>query len=452
MNEESSFITEASAKIFKDNSVFYNPVQQLNRDLSVTVINEAFDHPIRIFEGLSATGLRSIRYANEVKNALLVISNDIDQCAVDLIKKNIEYNKVQSKVQVSHGDVNFVMHQMKGSRLDVIDLDPYGSASPFLDSALQAIHDGGLICITCTDMAILCASYPEVCNSKYSAIPLRGEICHEMALRIILGLAERTANKYKKYIQPLLSCSIDFYTRIFIRVCESSKMVKESCLKFSTILKCVECKSFIDHPLMKFERNKYRSNEVNYNGKCPYCINGRMEMGGPIWNKSLHCPEFIARLQTKLDKDFSYLETKDRIKGLLALCSEELSDQMLFMSLTESASFLHSSIIPMTLMRSALLNANYTVSGSHTNPSAIKTNAPLEYYWSIWRAWKSATKNQTDLQQIIKDDVTGNMINFSKHMNAEPHSKSAKLKRFPENPVPNWGPLARAKKPKEPIS
>jgi tRNA G26 N,N-dimethylase Trm1 len=31
------------------------------------------------------------------------------------------------------------------------DLDPYGTASPFLDAAVQAAKDGGLLCVTCTD-------------------------------------------------------------------------------------------------------------------------------------------------------------------------------------------------------------------------------------------------------------------------------------------------------------
>ena len=37
----------------------------------------------------------------------------------------------------------------------MIDLDPYGSAAPFLDGAVQAVESGGLLCITCTDMAAL---------------------------------------------------------------------------------------------------------------------------------------------------------------------------------------------------------------------------------------------------------------------------------------------------------
>ena len=37
-------------------------------------------------------------------------------------------------------------------RYDVIDLDPYGTVAPFIDSAVQAVADGGLLCITSTDM------------------------------------------------------------------------------------------------------------------------------------------------------------------------------------------------------------------------------------------------------------------------------------------------------------
>lgn len=36
---------------------------------------------------------------------------------------------------------------------EVVDLDPYGSPSQFLDSAVQAVADGGLLCVTATDMA-----------------------------------------------------------------------------------------------------------------------------------------------------------------------------------------------------------------------------------------------------------------------------------------------------------
>lgn len=41
---------------------------------------------------------------------------------------------------------------------EVVDLDPYGTPAPLLDSALQAVSDGGLLMVTATDMANLCGN------------------------------------------------------------------------------------------------------------------------------------------------------------------------------------------------------------------------------------------------------------------------------------------------------
>ena len=48
-------------------------------------------------------------------------------------------------------DANDIMYGHKATdRFDVVDLDPFGSSAIFLDSAVQAISDGGLLCVTCT--------------------------------------------------------------------------------------------------------------------------------------------------------------------------------------------------------------------------------------------------------------------------------------------------------------
>lgn len=62
----------------------------------------------------------------------------------------------------------------------VIDIDPYGSAAPFFDASVQALADGGLLMITCTDVAILCGNASETCFAKYGSMSLRTESCHEM--------------------------------------------------------------------------------------------------------------------------------------------------------------------------------------------------------------------------------------------------------------------------------
>lgn len=47
-----------------------------------------------------------------------------------------------------------------------VDLDPYGSPSVFLDSAVQCVADGGMLMCTATDMAVLCGGNGEACYSK----------------------------------------------------------------------------------------------------------------------------------------------------------------------------------------------------------------------------------------------------------------------------------------------
>lgn len=67
-----------------------------------------------------------------------------------------------------------VMYEARGrkERYDVIDLDPYGSPSPFLDAAVQAVSDGGEsvavllhihILNLCTTHTVISVSHCQVC-------------------------------------------------------------------------------------------------------------------------------------------------------------------------------------------------------------------------------------------------------------------------------------------------
>ena len=79
-------------------------------------------------------------------------------------------------------------------RFDVIDLDPYGTAAPFLDSAVQALQDGGLLCVTCTDAGVFASNgYPEKTYALYGGLPLKGAFSHEGGLRLILHAVATSA-------------------------------------------------------------------------------------------------------------------------------------------------------------------------------------------------------------------------------------------------------------------
>ena len=146
-------------------------VQEFNRDISIAAIQQflkirstesenlvnSHNNDAKILEALSATGLRSIRYAKEINGVKEIVANDISKRAVASIANNVKANHVDHLVTPSHSDATMVMYsnRKKEDRFDIVDLDPYGSPTPFLDGAVQSVSEGGLLCVTCTDLAVL---------------------------------------------------------------------------------------------------------------------------------------------------------------------------------------------------------------------------------------------------------------------------------------------------------
>lgn len=116
MKQEVKKVVEGQAEIVcVDGQVFYNPVQEFNRDMSIAAINTwiSGSHPrrlekIAVLEGLAATGLRSMRYAKELvfpeSTSLSIVANDFDPKAVETIKASIKHNNVADRVTASIGD------------------------------------------------------------------------------------------------------------------------------------------------------------------------------------------------------------------------------------------------------------------------------------------------------------------------------------------------------------
>ena len=62
------------------------------------------------------------------------------------MQHNIKHNGLEGKVLPSMREASMLMYEQREpleKRFDVIDLDPYGSPSVFLDSTLQCVKDGG---------------------------------------------------------------------------------------------------------------------------------------------------------------------------------------------------------------------------------------------------------------------------------------------------------------------
>lgn len=439
-------IIEGSARILHPKgSVFYNPAQVVNRDLSVLVLRHHERNskkPLRILEALSATGLRSVRYFKEVPNVSQIIANDLDPTAVGNIRKTVELNGLNPATQVipNQGDaaVCMALATSKGHTFDVVDLDPYGSAAPFLEPAIRCISHGGLLCVTCTDLPVLCGNSPEICFSRYGATPVKSPTTHEVAVRIVYGAIQSAANRLGRAIEPILCAKIDFYVRLFVRVIDSKSLAQRTPSKSALVFQCVECGSQQFQPLgrvrevpiavtskRKMRRRQHDADcstgDATGNGggadlnedkslpakkgvnckfspasvlpcvssECSIC-SGNVCMGGPIWTGPLIGEGVAESLLSDLSSGDGTLRMRERVEALIRVLHEEIQGVPLFLHIPSMCKTLNVNVPPAAAIRVALQSKGYEVSQSHVDPSSLKTTAPTELVWDILRIW--ATK------------------------------------------------------------
>ncbi|XAR51626.1 tRNA (guanine(26)-N(2))-dimethyltransferase [Bertholletia excelsa] len=409
--------------------------------------------PPRVLESLSASGLRALRYAREVEGIGQVVALDNDAVSVEACRRNIKFNGsvASAKVESHLADARVYM-LTHPKEFDVVDLDPYGSPSVFLDSAVQSVVDGGMLMCTATDMAVLCGGNGEVCYSKYGSYPLRGKSCHEMALRILLACIESHANRYKRYIVPLLSVQMDFYVRVFVRIYTSASAMKNTPLKLSYVYQCTGCDSFHLQPL---GRTVSKNNSVRYlpgfgpvvPQHCSDC-GKKYNVGGPMWSAPIHDQEWVATMLNEVKSMKDRYPAYDRISAVLTTISEELPDVPLFLSLHNLCATLKCTSPSAVIFRSAVINAGYRISGAHVNPLGMKTDAPMDVIWDIMRCWvknhpvKAQSPDQAGSVILAKEPVL--QANFARAVASLSKAQAKKVARFLPNPERHWGPKLRA--------
>lgn len=303
--------------------VFYNDVMSFSRDFSICVLkayaNLSGKKDLKVIEPLTASGVRGIRYAKEVEEVIKVVISDVNPIAVKIAMINAVLNKVKEKIVVKLSNANFLLskYAVKGKRLDAVDIDPFGSPAPFVDSAIRATSIGGIIALTATDMPPLCGVYPQVAFRRYGGLSLRTEYCHELAVRLVLGLLYREASKHELSIKPLISHSTRHYIRVFVQLTE----LRGNMNSIGFIYHCYKCLNrkvvnMEDIPLTRAE--------------CEKCGN-QMNVAGPLWIDPIFDKSFcgeVAKVVTSLD-----LPNKKELKKTLELILTEADGPPTFYTL-----------------------------------------------------------------------------------------------------------------------
>ncbi len=404
-----------------------------------------------ILDALSATGLRALRYATEIPFVTRIIANDLSHDAVKSIEMNIDHNGLKGKVCSNVGDARAYMYSKVGiektsssgtaiHRFDVIDLDPYGTAAPFFDAALQAIQDGGLLCVTCTDAGVFASNgYPEKAYALYGGVPLKGVHSHEGGLRLILHAVAAAGAKYGIAIEPLLSLSIDFYARLFIRIHKRQQDVKLLAGTTMIVYSCDHgCGAWATQLLARNNARLSNNGETNFKhtysqgpSATPFCehCGTKTHLSGPMWAGPLHNPYFIQRILDKLPTlNKTTYSTLPRIEGMLTVALEEdlnldkilisetstpapgtnpdpqfqsppsslpiprtppsqLDPHPFFFIPTYLAKVLHCQTPSEDSLRGAFRRLGYRVTRSHCKPGSFKTDTPWSVVWEVMREW-----------------------------------------------------------------
>ena len=93
-----------------------------------------------------------------------VTINDWNPKAIDLIRENTEMLGLNT--EVTRGDANALMSSRK---FDAVDIDPFGTPAPFVDSAARCARN--YLFVTATDTAPLCGAHLKAGMRRYFSHP-----------------------------------------------------------------------------------------------------------------------------------------------------------------------------------------------------------------------------------------------------------------------------------------
>ena len=348
--------------------VFYNPVMELNRDLAVLALQtyqRTVNHEISVCEPLAGCGIRGIRFATEVKGVQKVLINDINEKASQLARYNVQMNGLSKRVTVKNEDANLLLahYGAPRKRFDAIDIDPFGSPVPYLDSAIRALRKGGLLALTATDMAPLCGVHPKACIRKYGGKPLRTEYCHELAVRLLAGCLATTAAKHDIGISVVFSHSTNHYIRIYATANYGAKKADESIKNMGYMLHCFRC----------FHRETTKKLLLlEHSGKCSEC-NSKLNIAGPLWIGKIFDREFCELMQQEAKQRRFRLE--ERIGKILALIKGEAEAPVTYYVIDKLCDLLALPVPSVKKVAEILRKGGFQASLTHFNSKGMRTNA-----------------------------------------------------------------------------
>lgn len=346
--------------------VFYNPVMELHRDLAILAVQayqRSVNREISLCEPLTSTGIRGVRFATEIRGVKNVLISDINERAFNLAKHNVHLNGLTERVTVQHKDANCLLscHSAPHKRFDVVDVDPFGSPVHYLDSAIRALRNNGLLAVTATDMAPLCGVHAKACVRKYGGKPLRTEYCQELAVRLLAGCVATVAAKHDIDIRVVFSHCSDHYVRVYAEIGYGAKKADASISHMGYVLHCFSC----------LHRETAKDLFAKRLEQCPEC-GSKMDYAGPLWLGKMFDKQFcelIAKENTQ-----TALRNSGKIAKLLSVATAEADAPLTYYVVDKISNKLVLPVPSVDALLKILHDNGFQAVPTHFNSRGIRTD------------------------------------------------------------------------------
>lgn len=333
-----------SESLRRNSQTFFNPYMEKDRTLTCEILRVL--EKKNVCDALCGSGVRAIRYALE--SGCESWANDSNPQAAELAEKNVSRNNLT--IPVTCSDANVLLRQHK---FDIVEIDPFGSPVPFLDSALCALHKNSFLFITATDTAALFSSASLACMRKYNVMPLKTDFSKELGVRILISKIMNQAFNHSLSLKVLFAYTHRHYIRLFLSVSKGKRKASGAFSEMGFVYSCL-C------------GERKATKEIL--SSCPRC-GGALSYSYPIYLGTLKENEFLEKLS-----DF----------WILGGIKNEI-DVPLYFDLHTLSSVLKVTPPKSDDILSSLTENGFDCSRTHFCPTAIKTNAGLDDIFSLCR-------------------------------------------------------------------
>lgn len=325
---------------------FYNPAMALTRDVSVLAAR-AVDHERPGFlDGMTGAGTRGLRVAAQAPGWNVTL-NDRSHKTAKLAQANAD--AVDAKVLVRCEDVNVLCAR---SRFAFVEIDPFGSPVPYLDTALKSVREGGVLALSATDTSALVGSKPKPCKRRYMADPPDRRVpgWRQAALRLLIGYVVRAAARFDRAARPLLAYRHDHAYRLMVTIEDGARAADDAIARVRPAALCREC---------------YRVGE-------DVCPCGATEGTGPYWMGPIQDEAFVDELRTELDDAGpGALAEPAELDALLGYLAGEAEASRWYLDVDEACKALKASPPPRAEILDALGDAGIQAETSQYGPNVL---------------------------------------------------------------------------------